>query len=115
MNKRQKKKETFKDWLKRFVTIKHAYLLLLVVISIGICGVYFSYALFSVSVEKKGALNIVTGNLYTYLTSDALNSSNRITVAGSTTTTFDIVLENNNSVDAKFNLYYKGTTTCQAQ
>ena len=111
MNKRKKKKETFKDWLKRFVTIKHAYLLLLVVISIGICGVYFSYALFSASVEKKGALNIVTGNLYTYLTSDALNSSNRITVAGSTTTTFDIVLENNNSVDAKFNLYYKGTTT----
>ncbi len=111
MNKRQKKKETFKDWLKRFVTIKHAYLLLLVVISIGICGVYFSYALFSASVEKKGALNIVTGNLYTYLTSDALNSSNRITVAGSTTKTFDLVLENINSVDAKFNLYYKGTTT----
>ena len=103
--------EKIKASFSRFTHVKHFYLLLVIIVSLAIFGLYFSYALFTISVEKKGVLNIVTGNLYTYMTSDFLNSSNRITVPGNTIKTFDLTLENINGVDAKFNLYYKGTST----
>lgn len=111
-NKRtNNKKRNIKEILNQAINIKHTYLLLLIVVSIGICVIYFSYAVFTVSEEKNGVLNIVTGNLYTYMESEALSSINRITVPANTTKKFDITLQNINSVDAKYNLYYKGTTS----
>lgn len=103
MSEKMKKIKTF---FQKEITIKRTYLLVLGVISIGLLVTYFSYALFTVSLEKQGVLNIAAGNLYPSLVSDALDENNRISVASGETKTFDITLENINSIDAKVNLYY---------
>ena len=67
----------------------------------------FLYAIFTVRIEQKGVLNIIIGNLYSYLTGDAFDSQHRVTVAAGKTQYFYITLENINNVDAKVNLYYQ--------
>lgn len=96
-----------KTILGKEITIKRIYLLTIGVISLGLLVAYFSYALFQVSVEKQGVLNIAAGNLYPSLISDMLDENNMITVAAGETKQFNLVLENINSIEAKVNLYYR--------
>lgn len=104
MKEKDKQKVGF---FKKLKQLKHFYLLLIIVISLAIFGLYFSYALFTVSVEKKGVLNVVTGNLYSYISSDKLDDNYRITVPADSSEIIDLAVENINSIPAKLNLYYK--------
>lgn len=47
-------KEKIKTIISKIINIKTTYLVLLVVVSLVLVVLYFSYALFTVSVEKKG-------------------------------------------------------------
>lgn len=97
--------EKFKKLL--FTNIKTTYLIAVITVTLGIIAIYYSYAIFSISVEKKGVLNVAAANLYPAIKSDALNSSNQVTVAAGGTLQFEVEIENINSVDAKYVLYYK--------
>ena len=66
--------------LKKTINIKTSYLIAIIVAVLLIMGGYFSYAVFTVSNESKGALNIVTGNLYSFIESVDLNKDKSITV-----------------------------------
>lgn len=104
-------KEKVKKFLFRSINFRKTYLLLLIVLSLGLAAIYFSYALFTVSVEKKGVLNIAAANLYPSLSSDALDENNQITLAPGENKQFEVTIENINSIDAYFQLYYKATST----
>ena len=97
-------KENLKRKKDRVIVPKNYFILTFAIFAfLFLC--YCSYAIFSVSIEKKGVLNIITGNLYTTLTSADL-TDNRITVPAYTSQNITITLENINALDAKFNLYY---------
>ena len=70
---------TIKYFLLRNINIKNAYILSALVISLVMLGGSYSYAMFTASVEKKGALNMVVGNLYSFIDSSDLTSAKTIT------------------------------------
>lgn len=90
---------------------KQTYLLILAFIALMLLVGYTSYAIFSVHEEKKGTLNIITGQLVSQIKSDALDNNNRITVKGDSTVTFDITLSNLSGTEARVNLFYKDVST----
>lgn len=94
-----------KNKLNKIINIRTEYIMGLLLLTLVVVVGSFSYALYTTSNEKKGALSIVTGNLNSLIESSAFNDSKQVTVAANTTT-FTIKLSNPNSIQAKFNLYY---------
>lgn len=99
--------DKIKNTLNKTVNIKRTYLLIIVVVSLGLLAVYFSYALFIVTAEKQGVLNITAGNLYPKISSTDLDENNRITLKSGDVKQIEVVIENINSIDATYKLYYK--------
>ena len=97
--------------LKRNVSIKNSYIIIIMITVILLVGGAFSFAILTATSESKGALNIVTGNLYPYIESTDLDSDNKIVVGAGKVKKFIITLKNINTIDAKFNLYYDATST----
>lgn len=94
-----------KYFLKEKLNLSNGYIIAIaVLILIVIIG--GSYALFTTSSESKGALNIVTGDLKTSMTSDQLDEDNDVVVEPNQVKTVIISLKNVNPVEAKYNLYY---------
>lgn len=100
-----------KYFLKRKLNIHTGYLILIILITIFVIGGYFSYALFTTSNESKGALNIVTGNLYAFIDSTDLDSDKEVVVAPGEVRVVNMDLVNVNGRDAKLNLFYKATSS----
>ena len=96
--------------LKKTINIKSSYLILLIVGMLVVIGGCISYAIFTVTSESKGVLNIVTGNLYSYIDSIDLDKNKSVTVAPGDVTTVTLKLLNVNGIDAKLNLYYSTTS-----
>ena len=96
--------------LKKTLNIKTAYILIVLVALILVVGGYFSYALFTTSSEQKGALNIVTGNLYSLIESNDLDSNKSITLTPGDDRVITIELKNVNGINSKHNLYYETTS-----
>lgn len=92
--------------LKKNLNIKNGYLIAIMIALILVVGGSFTYALFTSTNESKGALNIITGNLYPHIESDALDNNKEISVAPKEAKYISIKLANINSRDAKVNLYY---------
>lgn len=128
MEKEEKKSfvKRLREVLHKEITPKRFYLVVAVVAVLLVVAVYTSYAVFSVSYEKKNVLNIVTGNLNTSMTvmgeskprrmmsarsmrTVETNSKYVLSVQANTTRTFEVTLNNINSIEAKFLLYYLGT------
>lgn len=82
------------------------YIVVMLLISTLVIGGYFSYAMFTVTKEKKNAISIVTGNLTYELLVDGENG-NTLTVPAGTTKEFVVTLNNPNNRKARFNFYYK--------
>ena len=99
-----------KYFLKQKINIHTGYLILIVLVTILVIGGYFSYALFTTSSESKGALNIVTGNLYALIESTDLDSDKEVVVAPGEARVVAMDLVNVNGRDAKLNLFYKATS-----
>lgn len=97
--------------LKKTINIKSSYLIMLIVGMLVVIGGCVSYAIFTVTSESKGVLNIVTGNLYSYIDSIDLDKNKSVTVAPGGITTVTLKLLNVNGIDAKLNLYYSTTNS----
>ena len=96
--------------LKKAINLKNGYLIGIILVLLLVIGGYFSYALFTVSFEAKGALNIVTGNLYALIESTDLDKNKSITVSPNDSVTVTLKLVNTNGRKAKINLYYESTS-----
>lgn len=94
-------------YLRKSVSTKNAYLMLIVFSSLFLLGAYVSYAFFTVAKEKDKAFKIVVGNLVSNISSEQLDSNHAITVGASSSRSATIVIRNTNSVKAKYNLGYK--------
>lgn len=92
--------------LKKNLNIKNGYLIAIMITLILVVGGYFSYAVFTTTNESKGALNIITGNLYSYIDSTDLDVNKEITLAPKEVKFVTIKLTNINTIAAKANLYY---------
>lgn len=92
--------------LKKNLNIKNGYLIAIMITLILVVGGYFSYAIFTTTSESKGALNIVTGNLYSYIDSTDLDVNKEVTLAPNEVKFITIKLTNINTIAAKVNLYY---------
>ncbi|MCI8346937.1 MAG: hypothetical protein HFJ12_03190 [Bacilli bacterium] len=101
----------FKYWLKKTVNIKTNYLIIIIVAAILIIGGCFSYAVFTVSSESKGALNIVTGNLYSHIESIDLDKDKSITVEPNDSVIITLKLLNVNGIEVKANMYYTASSS----
>lgn len=101
----------FKYWLKRTVNIKTNYLIIIIVAAILIIGGCFSYAVFTVNSESKGALNIVTGNLYSHIESVDLDKNKSITVEPNDSVIITLKLLNVNGIEVKANMYYTASSS----
>ncbi len=100
-----------KVFLSRALNVRNGYLLGIVLMVLAFCVVTTSYAIFTASAERKGALNIVTGNLYSLITSESLNNDKQIVVNDGDSKSIEVALTNVNSIDAKFNFYYDSTSS----
>ena len=92
--------------IKNFLNKRNSFLVVMTLTIFLVCIVNASYAFFTATAERKGALNIVSGNLYSLISSGDLNDNKQITINGNSTKTIDVKLTNANGIDAKFNFYY---------
>ena len=95
--------------LKRNQNVKSNYIMLIGVLSIFLLVGGFSFALFTSTVESRGALNIVTGNLYALLESRELDNTNSLVLNSGETKLMTVSLKNVNVINAKFNLWYQAS------
>lgn len=90
--------------------VKSKVTLIVVVATIVVVLLFFSFSYaFSTHTESRGALNIVTAQLFAQIDSPSLNDQNQITVDPGETVEFPMSLVNINSTDAKFNLFYSSS------
>ncbi len=101
---------SWKYLAKKTINIKTNYLIIIVALAILVVVGCFSYAIFTVSSESKGSLNIVTGNLYSHLDSEELDGKKSIVIPKDESKIIHLDLVNVNGVDAKVNLYYTATS-----
>ncbi len=109
-----------RDVFKKKMNLQIGYIITAVIITVLLTVGCFSYAMFTTSSEKEGTFNIVTGDLYSLMESDAfeqematyarrsvdLNPLKRVVVAAGETKQFVIELMNVNSIESRLNLYY---------
>jgi len=93
--------------LKKKRKIEKSYLFLLGMVSLFLLVGGFSYAMFTAETERRGTLNIITGNLYSFLESKELNQQHQLVLASGESKIITITLTNVNPIDAKFHLWYE--------
>ena len=86
---------------------KSSYIVLIGVVSLFLIVGGFSYALFTSNAERRGSLNIVTGEIVATIESESLDNSKSIEVKSGESREITISLKNENIVEAKFLLYYE--------
>ena len=86
---------------------KSSYIVLIGVVSLFLIVGGFSYALFTSSTERRGSLNIVTGEIVATIESESLDKNHRITIKGGESKEIEITLKNENDRDGKFNFWYE--------
>ncbi len=102
--------KNLKEILNRSINIRNSYIIGMILLMMLIGVSTTSYALFTATAEKEGALNIVTGNLYALIKSNSLDTNKQITLQSGESKTINIDLTNVNSIDAKFLMYYETTS-----
>ena len=83
------------------------YIMLVGIISLFLIVGGFSYALFTSSAERRGSLNIVTGEIVATIESESLDNNHSIGIKSGESREIVITLKNENEVDAKFNFWYE--------
>ena len=87
---------------------KSNYIMLVGIISLFLIVGGFSYALFTSSTERRGSLNIVTGEIAATMESDGLDKNHSMIIKSGESKEIVITLKNENERDAKFNFWYEG-------
>lgn len=85
---------------------KKIYLGILLLVTLLVSTLYFSYAFFTSKNEEHGKLNIVAGTLNYKIESEDLEN-NQIEVTANTTRNITIVITDLNEISSKYELYYK--------
>ncbi len=96
-----------KETLNKTINIRNSYIVGMILLILLLCVSTTSYALFTATAERQGALNIVTGNLYALIKSNSLDSNKQITLQTGESKTINVDLTNVNNIDAKFLMYYE--------
>ncbi len=86
---------------------KNRYIMLIGIISLFLVVGGFSYALFTSSAERRGSLNIVTGEIIATIASESLDNRNSMIIKSGESKEIVITLKNENGRDAKFNFWYE--------
>ena len=86
---------------------KNNYIVLIGVVSLFLIVGGFSYALFTSNTERKGSLNIVTGEIAATIESDGLDNKHSMIIKSGESKEIVITLKNENGRDAKFNFWYE--------
>ena len=86
---------------------KSSYIVLIGVVSLFLIVGGFSYALFTSSTERRGSLNIVTGEIVGTIESESLDNRNSVSIKSGESREIVITLKNDNGRDAKFNFWYE--------
>ncbi len=86
---------------------KNNYIVLIGVVSLFLIVGGFSYALFTSNTERKGSLNIVTGEIAATIESDGLDNKHSMIIKSGESQEIEITLKNENGRDAKFNFWYE--------
>ena len=86
---------------------KNRYIMLIGIISLFLVVGGFSYALFTSSAERRGSLNIVTGEIVATIESESLDNRNSMIIKSGESKEIEITLKNENGQDAKFNFWYE--------
>ncbi len=91
---------------KRFIK-RNSYIVLIGIVSLFLIVGGFSYALFTSGAERKGSLNIVTGEIAATIESEGLDKNHSIVIKSGESKEIVITLKNENQMDAKFNFWYE--------
>ena len=86
---------------------KNNYIVIIGILSLFLIVGGFSFALFTSSAERRGALNIVTGEIAAIMESDGLDKNHSMIIKSGESKEIVITLKNENGVDAKFNFWYE--------
>ncbi len=86
---------------------RNHYIMLVGIVSLFLIVVGFSYALFTSSAERRGALNIVTGEIIGTIESESLDKNHSIVIRSGESKEIVITLKNENGRDAKFHFWYE--------
>ena len=86
---------------------KSSYIVLIGVVSLFLIVGGFSYALFTSSTERRGSLNIVTGEIVGTIESESLDNRNSVSIKSGESREIVITLKNENGRDAKFHFWYE--------
>ena len=86
---------------------KSNYIVLIGVVSLFLIVGGFSYALFTSSTERRGSLNIVTGEIAATIESEVLDKNHSMIIKSGESKEIVITLKNENGRDAKFNFWYE--------
>ena len=86
---------------------KSNYIVLIGIISLFLIVGGFSYALFTSSAERRGSLNIVTGEIAATIESESLDKNHSMIIKSGESKEIVITLKNENERDAKFNFWYE--------
>ena len=93
--------------MKRMRFKKHGYVVIVEIVSLFLVIGGFSFAIFTSSTERKGSLNIVTGELLPTIESESLDNKSSMIIKSGESKEIVITLKNENGVDAKFNFWYE--------
>ena len=86
---------------------KNNYIVIIGIISLFLIVGGFSYALFTSNAERRGTLNIVTGEIAATIESDGLDNKHSMIIKSGESKEIIITLKNENGRDAKFNFWYE--------
>ena len=95
------------EFLKK--KLRLSVVLLTLLFGLLILAISYSYAFFTVSLEKKDALTLTVGSLSYTLTSDSMNEKQEVTVKANSMLTFTVRLKSNNDINSLYQFYYSGT------
>ncbi len=86
---------------------KNHYIMIIGLISLFLIVGGFSFALFTINSERRGALNIVTGEIEAIIESKSFDNNHSMIIKSGESKEIEITLKNENERDAKFNFWYK--------
>ena len=90
----------------KFKQSRIAPVMLVAVVGMLILLLSFSYAMFTASAERRGSLNIMTGNLFALIESPYLNERKQITLEPGETKRISLRLININNTEARLNQFW---------
>lgn len=89
--------------------IRFSVFIIALVIGICILGIGYSYALYTISVEKNNVITLTAGLISYTLTSESMNDQKEVTVGAHSMLTVTVNLKSDNEIDSVYQLYYSGT------